>query len=68
MPINNIVKERAKTLYKKLHPYRDALEFECPADVKLVLLINRWHNPWVALQELSKSIPFQERKKLEEAV
>lgn len=65
MPINNIVKERAKTLYKKLYPYRDALEFECPADVKLALLVNRWPNPWAALQELSKSIPFKVRKTLE---
>lgn len=65
MPINNIVKERAKTLYKKLYPYRDALEFECPADVKLALLINKWPNPWCALQELSKSIPFKVRKTME---
>lgn len=67
MPINKALRERAKVLYRKLHPYRDALESECPADVKLALLINRWPNPWCALQELSKSIPFRERKKLEEA-
>ena len=65
MPINNALRERAKVLYKKLYPYRDALEFECHADVKLALLINRWPNPWCALQELSKSIPFQVRKTLE---
>ena len=65
MPKNKILVERAKTLYRKLYPYRDALEFECPADVKLALLINRWPNPWCALQELSKSIPFQVRKTLE---
>lgn len=65
MPKNNILIERAKTLYRKLYPYRDALEFECPADVKLALLVNRWPNPWAALQELSKSIPFRKRKKLE---
>ena len=65
MPKNNILIERAKTLYKKLYPYRDALEFECPDAVKFALLINRWPNPWCALQELSKSIPFLERKKLE---
>lgn len=65
MPKNNILIERAKTLYRKLYPYRDALEFECPADVKLALLVNRWPNPWAALQELSKSITFRERKKLE---
>lgn len=65
MPKNNILVERAKTLYRKLYPYRDALESECPADVKLALLVNRWPNPWAALQELSKSIPFKVRKTLE---
>lgn len=65
MPKNNILIERAKTLYRKLYPYRDALEFECPADVKLALFINKWPNPWCAIQGLSKSITFRERKKLE---
>ncbi len=65
MPKNAILVERAKALYRKIYPYRDALEFECPADVKLALLVNRWMNPWVAIQELSKSIPFHVRKKLE---
>lgn len=65
MPKSNILIERAKRLYKMFHPYRDALEFECPADVKLALLINRWPNPWCAIQELSKSIPFRVRKTLE---
>ena len=65
MPKSKILVERAKRLYRMLHPYRDALEFECPDAVKFALLINRWPNPWCALQELSKSIPFLERKKLE---
>lgn len=65
MPKSKILVERAKRFYRMFYPYRDALESECPADVKLALLINRWPNPWCALQELSKSIPFLERKKLE---
>ena len=65
MPKSNILIERAKRLYRMLYPYRDALESECPDTVKFALLINRWPNPWCALQELSKSVPFLERKKLE---
>lgn len=65
MTKNKILIERAKRLYKMFHPYRDALESECPDAVKLALLVNRWPNPWAALQELSKSIPFKVRKTLE---
>lgn len=65
MPKNKILVEKANQLYRMLYPYRDALESECSDTVKFVLLINRWPNPWCALQELSKYIPFLERKKLE---
>ena len=34
-----------------------------PSDVQLVLMINRWINPWHACQDLEKIIPFKEQLK-----
>lgn len=56
--------EKAENLYRMLHPYRMARKEECPAKVSLVLMINRWINPWHALQDLEKVIPFNVRKKI----
>ncbi len=41
---------------------------ECPSDVQLVLMINRWINPWHACQDLEKIIPFKERLKIKEKI
>ena len=55
---------RAETMYVTIYPYRDALKQDCPKKIQLILMVNRWINPWHALQELSKEIPFSRRQKL----
>ena len=44
--------EKAKKLYAIIAPHRMDHQNECPSDVQLVLMINRWINPWHACQEL----------------
>ena len=55
---------RAETMYAIIYPYRDALKQDCQKKVQFILMVNRWINPWHALQELSKEIPFSRRQKL----
>lgn len=56
---------RAMTMYAKIYPYRDAIKQDCPPKIQLILMINKWINPWHALQDLAKEIPFKKRKALE---
>lgn len=58
--------EKAKNLYAIIaHNCMDH-QNECPSDVQLVLMINRWINPWHACQDLEKIIPFKELQKIKE--
>ena len=56
--------ETAENLYKIISPYKMTRQEECPANVKFILMINRWINPWHALQDLEKVIPFHVRLKI----
>ena len=47
-------------------PYRHAIKEDCPAKVKLALLVNKWMNPWHAMQDLEKVIPAKRLAKLKE--
>ena len=47
---------RAKAMIERMKPFKDAHEDEVPADIKLVLLINKWMNPWAAINELEKIV------------
>ena len=60
--------EKAKKLYAIVAPHRMDHQNECPSDVQLVLMINRWINPWHACQDLEKIIPFKERLKIKEKI
>lgn len=57
---------RAETMWCTMYPYRNARKEECPAKVQLILMVNRLINPWNALQDLEKVIPFKRRQKLKE--
>lgn len=57
---------RAETMYCMLYPYRHSLKQDVPAKIRLVLDVNNWINPWHALTELEKEIPFKCRHKLTE--
>lgn len=60
--------ENAKKLYAVVAPHRMDHQNECPSDVQLVLMINRWINPWHACQDLEKIIPFKELQKIKEKI
>ena len=57
---------RAETMYCMLLPYKDAMKEDVPAKIRLMLAVNKWTNPWHALTELSKEIPFKRRQKIKE--
>lgn len=59
---------RAETMWCKIAPYRNALKQDCPNHIKLILLVNRWVNPWHALTELEKEIPLKRRQKLKSVI
>lgn len=59
---------RAESMWCKIAPYRNALKQDCPNHIKLILLVNRWVNPWHALTELEKEIPFKRRQKLKSVI
>ena len=42
----------------------DVIKEDCPAKVKLALLVNKWMNPWHAMQDLEKIIPANRLAKL----
>lgn len=39
---------------------------DCPAKVKLAMMVNKWMNPWNAMQDLEKVIPAKRLAKLKE--
>lgn len=47
---------RAKAMLERMKPFKDAYEDEVPADIKMVLLINKWMNPWAAINDLEKIV------------
>ena len=57
---------RAETMYCMLLPYKDSMKEDVPAKIRLMLAVNKWINPWHALTELSKQIPFKRRQKIKE--
>ena len=57
---------RAETMYCMLLPYKDSMKEDVPAKIRLMLAVNKWINPWHALTELSKEIPFKRRQKIKE--
>lgn len=59
---------RAETMWCRIAPYRNALKQDCPHHVKLILLVNGWVNPWHALQDLEKEIPFKRRQELKKVI
>ena len=59
---------RAETMWCKIAPYRNALKKDCPSHIQLILLVNKWINPWHALQDLEKEIPFKRRQELKKVI
>ena len=59
---------KAECLYTKLMPYRMAKKNETPSDIQFILLVNHWINPWHALQDLEKVIPFKRRTALKDMI
>lgn len=59
---------RAETMWCKIAPYRHKLKNECPPKIKLILMVNGWINPWHALQDLEKEIPFKRRQELKKVI
>lgn len=59
---------RAETMWCKIAPYRHKLKNECPPKIKLILMVNGCINPWHALQDLEKEIPFKRRQKLKSVI
>ena len=47
---------RAESCIERYARFYRAQEADCPADFKLLMLLNGWHNPFVALNELLKRI------------
>lgn len=60
MPINrdSIIEEirRAEYNIELYAPYYHARESDCPDSFKFLMLLNGWHNPFAALNELLKVI------------
>lgn len=46
----------AELLIRQYAPYYHALEDECPKKFKAVMLLNDWHSPFIAVNELLKRI------------
>ena len=47
---------RAESCIERYAGFYHALESDCPADFKLLMLLNCWHNPFIALNELLRRI------------
>jgi len=59
---------RAETMWCKIAPHRHKLKNEVPPKIKLILMVNGWINPWHALQDLEKEIPFKRRQELKKVI
>lgn len=51
-----IQNDNAELLLRQYVPYYHALEGECPKEFKAVMLLNDWHSPFIAVNELLKRI------------
>lgn len=51
-----IQNDNAERLLRQYAPYYHALEGECPSSLKEVMLLNDWHSPFIAVNELLKRI------------
>ncbi len=59
---------RAETMWCKIVPYRNKIKEDCTPHIKLILLVNKWRNPWHALQDLEKEIPSKRLKELKKVI
>lgn len=59
---------KAETMWCKIAPYRNALKQDCLKKIQFILYLNKWINPWHALQDLEKEIPFKRRQELKRAI
>lgn len=57
---------RAENMWIMFAPYRHSIKEDCPAKVKLALMVNKWMNPWHAMQDMEKVIPSKSLAKLKE--
>lgn len=57
---------RAENMWIMLAPYSHAIKDDCPAKVKLAMMVNKWMNPWHAMLDLEKVIPAKRLAKLKE--
>lgn len=51
----------AELLLRQYAPYYHALEGECPRALKEVMLLNDWHSPFIAVNELLKRIDINDK-------
>lgn len=52
--------ERAEHFIQQFAPYYHALEADCPSSFKALMLVNDWHSPFIAINELLKRIDTNE--------
>ena len=57
---------RAENMWIMFATYRHAIKEDCPAKVKPAMMVNKWMNPWHAMQDLEKVIPAKRLAKLKE--
>lgn len=60
--MEQLIKEihQCESLIEKYASCFDLHENECPSDFKMIMLINEWHSPFIALNELLKRIDTNE--------
>lgn len=58
----------AETMWCKIAPYRNSQKHDCPKKIQFILYLNKWINPWHALQDLEKEIPFKRMQELKRAI
>lgn len=51
----------AELLLRQYAPYYHALEGECPKKFKALMLLNDWHSPFIAVNELLKRIDINDK-------
>lgn len=62
MTVEHLIKEihQCESLIEDYAGCYDMHENKCPADFKMLMLINEWHSPFIALNELLKRIDTNE--------
>ena len=48
--------KKLRELHEKMRPHVNDLEHECPANIKLILYVHKWINPWHAINDIEKMI------------